>query len=83
MPVLGNFGGTKALTAVATYLRRTGQTVSAFYVSNVEQYLRQDGLWEQFCRNAGAFPVDGSSIFIRSMRGGFGGTRGVLGFGFT
>ena len=73
VPVVGNFGGAKALAAVATYLRRTGQTVSTFYVSNVEQYLRQDGLWEQFCRNASAFPIDGSSVFIRSMRGGFGG----------
>ncbi|MFL6110588.1 MAG: hypothetical protein ACJ786_04455 [Catenulispora sp.] len=83
VPVVGNFGGTKALSAVASYLRRTGQTVSAFYVSNVEQYLRQDGLWEQFCRNASAFPVDGSSVFIRSMRGGFGGMRGGMGFGLS
>jgi hypothetical protein len=83
VPVVGNFGGTKALAAVATYLRRTGQTVSTFYVSNVEQYLRQDGLWEQFCRNASAFPIDGSSVFIRSMRGGFGGKRGGMGFGLS
>jgi hypothetical protein len=83
VPVVGNFGGTKALAAVATYLRRTGQTVSTFYVSNVEQYLRQDGLWEQFCRNASAFPIDGSSVFIRSMRGGFGGMRGGMGFGLS
>ena len=82
VPVVGNFGGTKALRAVASYLRRTGQTVSAFYVSNVEQYLRQDGLWEQFCQNAGGFPVDGSSVFIRSVRGGFGGARG-MGFGLS
>jgi hypothetical protein len=83
VPVVGNFGGTKALRAVASYLRRTGQTVSAFYVSNVEQYLRQDGLWEQFCQNATGLPVDGSSVFIRSMRGGFSGQRGGMGFGLS
>jgi hypothetical protein len=83
VPVVGNFGGTKALRAVSSYLRRTGQTVSAFYVSNVEQYLRQDGLWEQFCQNASGLPVDGSSVFIRSMRGGFGGARGGMGFGLS
>jgi len=83
VPVVGNFGGPKALRAVASYLRRTGQTVSAFYVSNVEQYLRQDGLWEQFCQNASALPVDGSSVFIRSTRGGFGGMRGGMGFGLA
>ena len=79
VPVVGNFGGAKALRSVASYLRRTGQTVSAFYVSNVEQYLRQDGIWEQFCRNAGSLPVDGSSVFIRSVRGGFGGAGGGFG----
>jgi hypothetical protein len=86
VPVVGNFGGPKALRAVASYLRRTGMTVSAFYVSNVEQYLRQDGLWSQFCTNASAMPVDGTSVFIRSMRGGFSGQPGGGaggGFGLT
>ena len=86
VPVVGNFGGPKALRAVASYLRRAGMTVSAFYVSNVEQYLRQDGLWSQFCVNAGTMPVDGTSVFIRSMRGGFAGQPGGGGgggFGLT
>jgi len=84
VPVVGNFGGTKALRAVASYLRQRGMIVSAFYVSNVEQYLRQDGLWERFCANANGFPVDGSSVFIRSTRGGFGGQRGFGGgFGLS
>ena len=83
VPVVGNFGGPKALRAVASYLHRTGLTVSAFYVSNVEQYLRQDGLWTRFCANASAMPVDGTSVFIRSTRGGFGGqTGGGPGGGF-
>jgi hypothetical protein len=76
VPVVGNFGGPKALRAVASYLRQTGMTVSAFYVSNVEQYLRQDGLWTRFCTNASAMPVDGTSVFIRSTRSGFGGQTG-------
>ena len=78
---MGNFGGTKALRAVASYLRRTGQTVSAFYVSNVEQYLRQDGIWNQFCANASRMPVDRQSVFIRSARGGFRGEAGRFGRG--
>ena len=27
--------------------------MSAFYLSNVEQYLRQDGIWDEFCANVG------------------------------
>jgi hypothetical protein len=83
VPVVGNFAGPKALRSVASYLRRSGVTVSAFYVSNVEQYLRQDGLWGRFCANVSALPVDGTSVFIRSTRGGFSGRPfGIAGGGF-
>src|SRR5215471_6593739 len=39
VPVVGDFAGRKALAAIASYLRKSGLTVSAFYASNVEQYL--------------------------------------------
>ena len=71
VPVVGNLGGPKALRAVGAYLKKQGATVSAFYVSNVEQYLREDGLWNTFCASAATLPADTSSIFIRSSRGGF------------
>jgi hypothetical protein len=70
VPVVGNFGGPKALRAVGEYLARHGLMVSAFYLSNVEQYLRQDGLWRDFCGNAASLPRDGTSQFIRSVRNG-------------
>ena len=83
VPVVGNFGGPTALRAVGAYLKQHGLTVSAFYVSNVEQYLRQDGIWDRFCANAATLPVDATSTFIRSARGGFGGVgRGGIG-GFS
>ena len=37
VPVVGNFGGPKAIRAVGTYVREHGGTVAAFYLSNVEQ----------------------------------------------
>ena len=42
VPVVGNFGGPKAIRAVGKYLRDNGAMVSAFYLSNVEQYLDMD-----------------------------------------
>ena len=80
VPVVGNFGGPKALRAVGQYIRERGATVSMFYVSNVEQYLRQDGLWGAFCTNVRALPLDASSTFVRSTRGGMG-MRGPMGAG--
>ena len=75
VPVVGDFGGPKAIRSIGAYLKTHGATVGAFYLSNVEQYLHQDGKWNAFCRNAAALPLDGGSTFIRSMSGrgaGFG-----------
>ncbi len=47
--------------------------VSAFYLSNVEQYLKQDGIWMNFCGNVAQLPLDASSTFIYSQSAGQGG----------
>ena len=76
VPVVGNFAGPKALRAVGAWLKQHNAMVSAFYLSNVEQYLNMDGIWMDFCRNAAELPIDETSQFIRSYRGagpGFGG----------
>ncbi len=39
IPVVGDFAGKKAMAGIGDYLRKGGITVSAFYTSNVEQYL--------------------------------------------
>ena len=70
VPVVGNFSGPKAIRAVGDYIRMKGATVSAFYLSNVEQYLYQDRIWNTFCRNVASLPLEPSSTFIRSTRGG-------------
>jgi hypothetical protein len=73
VPIVGDFGGSKALRAVGRYAREHGVTVGAFYLSNVEQYLREDAKWDAFCANVAAMPLDASSTFIRTVRGGGGG----------
>jgi len=77
VPVVGNFAGSRALRAVGDYIRRHGSFVMAFYLSNVEQYLYQDGVWPRFCANVAALPLDDTSTFIRSTQGG-GGGRGLM-----
>ena len=70
VPVVGDFGGKKAIRAIGSYLKDRHATVAAFYLSNVEQYLYGDGLWEDFCGNVTTLPLDESSTFIRSVRSG-------------
>jgi hypothetical protein len=83
VPVVGNFAGASAIRAVGAYLKKHGTIVGTFYVSNVEQYLLRENMFERFCANVGALPLDAGSTFIRSERGGFGGRspRGTGGFG--
>jgi hypothetical protein len=69
VPVVGDFGGNKAIHAVASYLKSIDAMVSAFYLSNVEQFLVQDGKWDAFCGSVSALPLDETSYFIRSGRG--------------
>jgi len=87
VPVVGNFGGPKAIRAVGQYVRDHGGTVVAFYLSNVEQYLTGD-LWPAFCASVATLPLDETSTYLFSGRGapgspgGFGyGGRGGFGRG--
>jgi hypothetical protein len=78
VPVVGNFAGPKAIRAVGDYLRAHNATVTAFYLSNVEQYLFQQGDdWRRWFENVATLPLDSASTFIRSGRGGTSG--GVIG----
>ena len=70
VPVVGNFGGPKAIRAIGKYLRARSAVVAAFYVSNVEQYLGREGGLDEFCASVASLPLDDSSTFIRSERGG-------------
>jgi hypothetical protein len=81
VPLVGNFAGPKALRAVGRYLKDHDAIVTAFYLSNVEQYLSQDGIWNNFCANVATMPLDSSSTFIRtSQSGGMGRGGGLMTF---
>ena len=79
VPVSGDFAGPKAVRAIGAYLRSHGAQVSAFYVSNVEQYLFQDGKNGAFYDNVATLPLSSSSVFIRpySLRRGGGPTQSL------
>ena len=89
VPVVGDFGGPQAIRAVGAYVRSRGATVTAFYLSNVEQYLFRDGdLAARFYANVATLPLDSASLFIRPQTGGGGsftirglGTSGVVVYG--
>jgi hypothetical protein len=68
IPIVGDFAGPKAVRAVGRYLRDHQATVTAFYTSNVEQYLfQQDDDWSRFYANVETLPLDDQSTFIRSV----------------
>ena len=66
IPLVGDFAGDRAMPAVAAYLQDRKIVVSAFYVSNVEQYLLEPKIWAKWMRNVSAMPIDDErSLFIR------------------
>ena len=71
VPLTGNFAGPKALRAVGQWAREHGTRVTTFYISNVEQYLFEQGdEAKRFFENVATFPVDSTSMFVRSFQGG-------------
>ncbi len=67
IPVNGDFAGRKALAAIGSYLSQNKYILSAFYTSNVEQFLFQYGTYDRFIANVQKMPVDGRSVFIRAV----------------
>jgi hypothetical protein len=67
IPVVGDFGGKKALAAIGDYLKKYNFTVTAFYTSNVEQYLFGSGVFEAFAGNVKKLPINDKSLFIRAI----------------
>ena len=67
IPIVGDFAGPKALATVGEYLRKHGQTVTAFYTSNVEQYLFANGSFGAFVENVRKLPITERSLFIRAF----------------
>jgi hypothetical protein len=75
IPVTGNVAGPTALRAVGDEIRARRLVVSAFYMSNVEQYIMRDGSFPLFAASVKTLPRDDRSVFIRSIfasgRGGY------------
>jgi hypothetical protein len=67
IPIVGDFAGPKALRAVGAYLKARAGSVTAFYTSNVEQYLFRGDEWQRFYSNVSSLPINDRSTFIRSF----------------
>ena len=70
VPVVGDLSGPKALSAIATELRRRGEQVSVLYTSNVEDYLIRDGRFPAYAAAVAALPRTPRSVLVRSWFGG-------------
>ncbi len=66
IPVVGDFGGRKALAAIGSEVKRRNLKVAVFYVSNVEFYLFRSRVFRQFVENVRTLPIDRRSLLVRS-----------------
>lgn len=80
VPVVGDLGGTKALTAIGAYMKQRGDKLSALYASNAEDYVLRDGNFPTYARSVAALPRDNNSVIIRSFFGGGNHPEAVAGY---
>lgn len=76
VPVEADIAGPRAVRGIGDYVRARGEKVSAFYISNVEQYLYGvsiargtdlNGGSKNFYANLATLPVDSTSVLIRGF----------------
>jgi len=65
VPIVGDFAGPRAIKAVGKYLKDHNAAISAFYISNVEDYLQSS--WSAYRSNIQSLPFEESAFFIRFM----------------
>jgi hypothetical protein len=70
IPVVGDFGGTRALRSIGRFLAERRLTVSLFYTSNVEFYLFRQGAFRRYVDNVRSWPWSKDGLIIRSYFGG-------------
>jgi hypothetical protein len=71
IPVVGDVSGPHAMRAIGAALKGEGVGLSAFYISNVEDYLFRGGGFGRFTDNLSRLPRTSQAMIIRSVfRGG-------------
>ena len=63
VPVVGDFGGPRAIRAIGEYVRARGAVVQTFYSSNVSVYLSKDQT-RAFCASLATLPVAPRATFV-------------------
>ncbi len=71
IPVVGDLAGPHAVAAIGQLMTERGQRLSAFYVSNVENYLFRDGSYTRYVANLKRLPHSDRSLIIRAIFGGY------------
>jgi hypothetical protein len=67
IPVVGDLAGDRALPEIARFLAERGERLTAYYTSNVEFYLANDGSLDEFVANVRRFPLAPDAVIIRSL----------------
>jgi hypothetical protein len=67
VPVVGDFAGSIAMRGIAEELRERRIELGALYVSNVEQYLFEQGKFRRWLGNLAALPTHRDAVMIRSF----------------
>ncbi|MBM4186044.1 MAG: hypothetical protein FJ206_01915 [Gemmatimonadetes bacterium] len=70
VPIVGDFGGTRAFREMGRFLTEGNLAVSLFYTSNVEFYVFRQGAFRRYVDNVNALPWARNGLIARSYFGG-------------
>jgi hypothetical protein len=78
IPVVGDVAGPRAMRGIAAAVAAKHEQVSAFYISNVENYVFRDGLFTAYAANVARLPRGPRTVIIRSIFSGGGQSVSVV-----
>ena len=67
IPIVGDLTGGKTLRTIAEFATKKGIPISTIYISNAEQLIFQEQLFDQYMSNIKNLPKDSSGLLIRTV----------------
>ncbi len=67
IPIVGDLTGGKTLRTIAEFATKKGIPITTIYISNAEQLIFQEQLFDQYMSNIKNLPKNSSSLMIRTV----------------
>jgi len=67
IPIVGDLTGEQSLSTIAEFAKKRRKSITTIYISNAEQFIFEEKLFDQYMNNIKNLPKNSSSLLIRTV----------------